>query len=158
LDPQIRRIEEDCRTTSEANEQTEIRTDINEAEVEYFGDKLAGRIPNMLRIGFLNINGVPGSAAHQKNKEILNNINNSYLDILGLAETNRCWHKLATKDRWMECTRGWWETQKTVLAYNLNENEISSEFQPGGVSLTSINKPAHHIIETGKDPVDRYSI
>jgi hypothetical protein len=69
LDLQTRRIEEDCHNISEASKHIEIQTDITEAEMEHFGDKLADRATNTIRIGFLNINRVPGSAAHQKTKK-----------------------------------------------------------------------------------------
>jgi hypothetical protein len=146
-----RRHEEDCHTTPNTEETERTRDDISETEVEYFGDQISGHISsNILRIGFININGFPVSAQDPKNKQILNIINKTKLSIIGMVETNRCWHKLSEKDKWQDRTRGWWETQQTILAYNHTEN-ISSDFQPGGTLLTSINRPAHRIIETGKD-------
>jgi Ni,Fe-hydrogenase III large subunit len=43
---------------------------------------------NMLCMGFLNINGIAASLQDPKNKQILQLINSSELDIIGLAETN----------------------------------------------------------------------
>jgi hypothetical protein len=143
--------EDDCNSNTQAEEPIGIREDITVAELEYLGDNMKSKSRNTLRIGFININGVPESSNHHKNKQILNIINDSNIDILGMSELNRCWHKLRISDRWQERTRGWWETQKTVLAYNLNDNELSSDFQPGGSSITSINRPAHRIIDTGID-------
>ncbi len=144
--------EEDCQTTSEAQIIEDERIDITNTEVEIFGDAIAGnKTRNTLRIGFININGIPSSAHHPKNKELLNSINSTKLSIIGLAETNRCWHKMRIQDKWQERTRGWWETQRTALSYNTKDNELATEFQPGGTALISINKAAHRILETGND-------
>jgi hypothetical protein len=147
--------QEDCHSTVGQDSiaaRTE-RIDVTTPEVEIFGDRMTRTITgNTLRIGFININGIPASSQHPKNHELLNSINTSKLSIVGLAETNRCWHKLKDKDKWQERTRGWWETQNSVLSYNTKDGEISSEFQPGGTAVISIDKPAHRIIGTGKDP------
>lgn len=122
-------------------------------EAEIFGDNITGTIQkHMLRIGFVNINGFPASADHPKNNQILNIINQLKISIIGMAETNRNWSRLKESDKWQSRTRGWWETQRTIMAYNTKDSVITSDFQPGGTLLTSINKPVHRIIGTGKDP------
>jgi hypothetical protein len=145
-------IEEDCQPALQAKGTETIREDINEVEAEIFGDTITSKIQgNVLRIGFLNINGFPASTSHPKNKQILIIINQYRINIIGMAETNRNWNRLKEKDKWQNRTRGWWETQRTVLAFNTRDSILASDFQPGGVLLTSINKPAHRIIDTGKD-------
>jgi hypothetical protein len=130
----------------------EIREDITEENAEYFGNQLR-RITNnnTLRIGFININGFPESAANPKNKSIFNTISTKQIGILGIAELNKCWHLLNEKDKWKDRTRGWWESSHCVLGYNCNDGDIATPFQPGGTAVLSINTTCHRIIESGKD-------
>jgi hypothetical protein len=64
----------------------DIRQDIITEKKEYFGDQLKSiNQEHTLRIGFININGLPLSAEHPKNKLIYNSITNKQIGILGLS-------------------------------------------------------------------------
>jgi hypothetical protein len=120
---------------------------------EHFGNQIRKiNIANTLRIGFININGMPMTSASPKNKLIYNAIENKQIGILGLVELNRCWHLLPDKDKWNERTRGWWESSHCTMGYNRNDNTLSTAFQQGGSAIISVGQTSHRVIQSGRDP------
>lgn len=149
-------LEEDDTSHPQQNVDTSNRNnrlDILEDTVEYVGDMIR-RInqDNILRIGFININGVPSLSEDPKNKLIFNSIEENQVGIVGLAEMNRCWHLLKDQDKWKARTRGWWESAHHKLSYNKQDNELATAFQPGGTAIISTNTFCHRIIKSGQDP------
>jgi hypothetical protein len=129
------------------------RLDISEELVEHVGDSIKEINPeNTLRIGFININGVPSSAGDPKNKMIFNSIKSKQISILGMAELNKCWYLVPDRDKWKERTRGWWESAHHNLGYNRKDNELATIFQPGGTAVLSIDGSSHRVIQSGQDP------
>ena len=53
------------------------------------------------------------------------------MEVVGLAETNRCWHRLDPADRIPERFRGWWEALHSSVAYN-RMDPYAHQFQWGG--------------------------
>lgn len=133
------------------DENGECRIDITKVDEEHYGDRInILKQEKTLRFMFSNINGIP-NAAHPKNQALFQAIKLYQADVVGLTETNRCWHLAEHRDRWREVTRPWWEHSNNVLAYNTKD--INSRlFQPGGTLIQCINKPAHRVLETGIDP------
>jgi hypothetical protein len=133
-------------------ESDSTRIDIDRESNEHFGDQIKIKQDQTIRIGFININGLPMTTDNPKNKIIYNSITNKQINIIGLAETNRCWHKLKEKDKWKNRTRGWWESSHSTFGYNTRDGDIATTFQPGGTALISINNTCHRVITSGKDP------
>ena len=135
--------------TSKENHQPEM----NE-ENGYWGDKIE-EIKNKesMRIGVVNINGIPATNDHRKNTMIRNAVNKYEFDIMGITETNRSWRKVEAKDRIRERTRDWWNPLHTMIAYNKGEECKNTALQEG-VLQWSIDKPANRIVsqESGLDP------
>jgi hypothetical protein len=133
--------------------QDNTREDILQASEEYVGNQIRRiNTGTTLRIGFLNINGLPPSTDDPKNKLLYNSITNNQIGILGMTELNKCWHLLPDKDKWKERSRGWWETSHSNLSYNRNDNTLSTVYQPGGTAIISIENTSHRIIKSGQDP------
>ena len=65
-------------------------------------DKLSHKIDKVLRIGFININGIPAKSDNPKNKMIFEAIRKYEIDITGMVETNIQWNKVRMKDQWRE--------------------------------------------------------
>lgn len=118
---------------------------------EFYGDKLINKNEDELRIAFININGIPATNDDSKNIRLFEAIAESQIDIIGMTEINRCWHNVEEEHKWRNRTRGWWESSNNTIGYNTKDC-ASGAFQPGGTLLTSIDKPAHRIIDTGLDP------
>ena len=113
---------------------------------------MSGRKDDSLRIGMININGLPDSNTHAKNHSLYNALMKLDPDIMGLAETNQHWRSISSEHQWRNRTLSWWETSHSTIAFNTKDIKSSSSFQPGGVILQSINKAVHRIIQSGKDP------
>ena len=68
-----------------------------------------------------------------------------------MVENNRNWYKIEDSKRWKQRTQHWWEAVHHSESFN--QHDVSpSPFQPGGVSLMSLNKTAHRVIGKGVDP------
>ena len=132
------------------SEWEEEEEEIRQEEEEIFGDSIENKYDNELRILHMNINGIPVSKEDEKNNLIFQALEKSKADIIGMTEINRYWPKMQEKDRWRQRTFGWWETSKTTIGYNAMDS-TNSTFQPGGTMVLSINKPAHRVVETGRD-------
>jgi hypothetical protein len=117
---------------------------------DYWGDKIRPKEEDHLRIVFQNINRFPMYAGDPKNESIHACLKGIQADIIGMAELGLRWHKLPTKDRLWERTRGWFESIKTTAAYNQHE-EHTQIVQWGGTSIWSINNAVHRAIESGAD-------
>ena len=66
----------------------------------------------MLRIGFININGVTHKARNPKNVKIKKLIDVYEFDMFGIAESNCNWDHMEEQDRWNERTKKWWKKSK----------------------------------------------
>jgi hypothetical protein len=85
-----------------------------------------------------------------KNQSIRAFIKGVQADVIGMVELGICWSQLPTKDRIWERTRGWFESIKTVTAYNQKEAS-PNKAQWGGTSVWSIDNAVHRAIESGSD-------
>ena len=68
-----------------------------------------------------------------------------------MAEINRNWYKIEESNRWQQRTKHWWEAIHHSETFNTHDVS-TSPFQPGGVSIISLNKTAHRVIGKGADP------
>ena len=69
---------------------------IEEQSYEYCGDKLSENQVNSLRIGFININGIPDSNSQEKNHSPYKAMMKLDSDVVGLAEVNQHWQSIAS--------------------------------------------------------------
>ena len=116
-----------------------------------WGHKLgAKKSSDCFRIGLLNPNGLPVKGTDIKNKILRDYINQTQLDSVCLSECNIHWKQLPIDQRLHERTLGWWECLHTNTAY-YDTYKTSATQQAGGVSLWSIDKGAHRVMEHGRD-------
>ena len=105
---------------------------------------------DVFRIGLLNPGGIPIDLTNAKSKILRQFITKVKVDAIGLIETNINWKYATVSQRRPKRTRGWWENLHLNSAcYEDYKNPHPS--QPGGVSLWSINKGAHRVMEQGRD-------
>jgi len=116
---------------------------------ENIGDNVYNKDHNTLRIGFINIHGIPKDRAQTKNKTIYNAIMATQLDIIGMAETNLNWNAVTTRNRWSPRISNWFESSSVSIGFN-RKDSVHTTNQTGGTLLTSINKVAHRIDKHGK--------
>ena len=140
----------DCDTTGNSTDHGTINGQDTISGSESYGDEIKRKRDNILRVGFININGVPGYNEHCKNQEIYEAISRMDPCIIGMTEMNRCWKHVHHGHRWNERIRGWWENYRSNISYNYKDCNNTS-YQPGGNILLSIGKPTFRIIAQGSD-------
>ena len=97
----------------------QLCTDINTIQdnADFYGDQITkNKHKDVLRIGFLNINGLPSYNEHMKNERIFTALKDNRFDIIGLAEVNKNWGRINSDSSWRARTRSWWEASKTVAS------------------------------------------
>jgi hypothetical protein len=115
-----------------------------------WGDDTGMERTNVFRIGMLNIGGFPVDRQSAKAKEIWMYIANCQLDAIGLTECNAHWKMIPIQYGIAERTRGWWESMQINTAY-YSEYKSLAKHQAGGVTLWSMNKGAHQVMDSGRD-------
>ena len=110
---------------------TETPPELNKS----WGDQLLPKSTGTMRILFQNINGVQSATNWNKWRDIVTEMTEQQVDILGLAETNINWNPIRTKKA-LKVLR----TQfKHSLLLNATSDEISpSLHKPGGASLAIV--------------------
>ena len=151
-------IEEERRNNSQSafnshDEEGRVCQDIEEIpdDAEYYGDKIIkNKHKDILRLGFLNVNGLPSFNEHVKNERLFTALKENSIDVIGMAEVNTNWGKNDVENKWRARTRSWWEDSKTVTSYNIRDCS-NSVFQPGGTLTQCINRCTHKVIAAGTD-------
>ena len=126
------------------------RPNVTELHTEYFGDTFRDKSTKTIRIGFININRLSKRKGTAKYDSLRSSLLASEVDILGIAETNRCWHKMQPEDTWRELSKEWWRDSKSVVGYNLDDLEPRI-YQPGGVITLAVEATCHRIVDLGID-------
>ena len=109
-----------------------------------------GKKNNIIRIGVINIHGIPKSHSHPKNINIKENIDNYNFDYIGLTETNCYWPLASPNDAWHERTRSWWKQSKSKVTY-YKHPATPLLHQPGGVISVALKGITNTAISSGKD-------
>ena len=123
-----------------------------DSHMKAWGHNFVSQPPSdVFRIGLLNPGGIPIDVLNVKSNVLRQFITKIKVDAIGLIETNVNWRYASVSQRLPERTRGWWENLHLNSACYENYNNPHPS-QPGGVSLWSINKGAHRVMEQGKDP------
>ena len=77
-------------------------------EPEHCGDPLRPNVDDqILRIGFVNCNGIPPHNTHEKNSTMYTALAEHSFDVIGMSEVNLCWHNIASTQRWKHRTLHW---------------------------------------------------
>ena len=117
---------------------------------EAWGDFLAQKLPNTIRIMFQNVQNLPTFNDHLKNKVLLGTFLDYQIDVYAMNEVGVHWLNVDEKNRMYNRTKGWFERSEISLAYNSTEKP-SSEHQWGGTAVMSVNKMAHQFMQKGSD-------
>ena len=123
----------------------------NQLLAEYQGDCIDEKRNNTFRIGLININGLPKSSKHPKNKNIEEFLLNYKFDFISLVETNCFWPAVEEDDTWQNRLKEWnIKKSKSVPSY-LKEPTVPIPNQPGGTMSMAIETTASKVIDSGKD-------
>ena len=108
------------------------------------------RSDHVLRVGMPNMGGFPCDNNRAKTEELCMYIANCSMDVIGLTECTAHWKMILVQHSMAECTRGWWESMHINVAY-YSEYASLTKYQAGGVSLWSVTKGAHRVMESDRD-------
>ena len=111
----------------------------------YWVDDIDAGRSNVFRIGFLNVGGLLLDGYGAKMEELGIYLTKLRLDAIGITECNVHWKMVPPKRM-----RGWWVCLQINTAY-FEAYQVLARHQAGGVSLWSVNKGAHWVMECGKD-------
>ena len=120
--------------------------------MEAVGDECALKLSTSLRLMTQNINGFGQFAENIKELAVKELLIEKKIDVMGIQETNVCWHKMQNKHKIWDRFRGWKEcgSCKVSVAYN-SIDTISAKSQYGGTSLITMDMLAHRLIDSGVD-------
>ena len=121
-----------------------------EIESEYKGDSINTPKGKNLRIGFLNIRGIPKINKHAKNEDTRGTINGCCFDHIGMAEINCQWNKIPIDQQLRQRTKDWWRCSIGKVTYNKKDHNTSA-YQPGGALSLTIGDATHRVFQTGID-------
>ena len=123
---------------------------VKDSMEEEWGDEMGMEMHNVFWVGMLNIGGFPVDRHSAKAEELWMYIANCRLDAIGLTECNAHWKMIPIQYSMAEQTRGWWESMQINTAYYSAYKSLVKH-QAGGVSLWSINKGAHRVMDNDRD-------
>ena len=121
-----------------------------EHESEYKGDRMKTTKQNVVRIGFLNIRGIPRFNEHHKNTDIREVTKLCQFDHIGFSEVNCQWSRIPNTHKWRQRTKDWWEYSKSVVSFNRKDHNVSP-YQPGGTISLTLKEAVHRIYKSGQD-------
>jgi hypothetical protein len=75
---------------------------LDQNDVEEFGDKMAKKTEHTLRIMLQNINRLPTDHRATKSRKLLSTLVNKQIDIALLTEVGLYWNKIPNHDKWYE--------------------------------------------------------
>jgi hypothetical protein len=120
------------------------------ADDETFGDIPGKKGENTLRVGFLNIGGLPLESKKIKNDLLRRGISALECDVFGIAEINTDWRLITEDNQLHSRTKGWWEALHISQAHNCVIPPVDRR-QWRGTALFTLNKASHRVISKGKD-------
>ena len=117
----------------------------------HYGDRRTKRRTDdadTIRFGTYNINTFPklGSVRSRRLRQEMQD-----LDCAGMSELNKNWYKVNTQDSFRRRIDEWWTRHKTRHTW-LRDFDWTSEYQQGGVSISTIGRIAEYSQEKGEDP------
>ena len=143
-------LQQDNSLPSDSQESRNIRVDITEPGSDYFGTQLKDKKHEVLRIGFININSLSKQKSSAKYDSIRSSLAASEIDVIGLVETNKCWHLMEIDNTWKEVSKTWWKDSCSSISYN-SRDISTSVYLPGGTITTAINEYLHRVSGSGVD-------
>ena len=117
---------------------------------DYWGHKLRKKKKKIVRIAFVNVNGIGMSARDVKSEEVRKFIQNKTVDVMGIAETNVHWGMVHANHSLWDRTKRWSSNRKLGVAYNVQQR-IPTVHQPGGTATIVVEDMAHRFHSSGQD-------
>ena len=111
-----------------------------------FGDVCNPKEKGIVGIIFQNINGFGYGYNSVKNL-----IHKHNVDIMAMAEMNLNWGKLSRNHTLAQVCKKWFQTSKSVVAYNQHERKKKFKHQPGGTATITTGEMALRVNSNSYD-------
>jgi hypothetical protein len=125
---------------------------LNKDESEYIGNDISYKNEDVIRVGLINIRGIPKDNDNPKNNHTRTMIDAAQFDHTGITEVNRQWTAIRPDHQWHQRTKGWWQCSKSVISNN-RKDVNHDDFQPGGTISLTTGDLTHRIVNSGQDPL-----
>ena len=125
-------------------------TNPNKDDSEYIGDDVMFKDEGVIRIGLINIRGIPEKNENPKNEHTKAMIDATTFDHTGLTEINRQWSQLDYNHCWYNRIKSWWQNKKSSISYN-NKDINNEAFQPGGTISLAKEDLTCRVFKSGQD-------
>ena len=128
----------------------EFNTNDDDNDSEYIGDDAMFKDDYVIRIGLINIRGIPEKNENAKNEHTKAMFNAARFDHVGMTEINRQWKYVNPDHQWHNRIKSWWQHKKSVTSWN--KKDINKEtFQPGGTISLCKDDLTSRIYRSGAD-------
>ena len=117
---------------------------------DYWGHKMKKKEDKMVRIAFVNVNGIGMYARDAKSEDIRRFIHENGVDVMGIAETNVHWGKVHASHTLWDRTKRWAPDRRLGVAYNVHQR-IPTTHQPGGTATIAVEDIAQRFHSAGQD-------
>lgn len=117
-----------------------------------WGDNLLPKPSRTIRLGVRNVRSLPSTSNGDKNTNLIQDIQDASLDIIGINEINVSWQSVSVTDSLQSRFRPKFEAVKIVTSNNRTDTPIGTKRQMGGTATGAINSMAYRIKESGVDP------
>ena len=117
---------------------------------DYWGNKMKKKKEKIVRIAFVNVNGIGMYARDARSEDIRQFIQDNSVDVMGIAETNVHWGKVHAYHTLWDRTKRWAADRRLGVAYNIHQR-LPTKHQPGGTATIAVNDMAHRFHSAGQD-------
>ena len=117
---------------------------------DHWGHKMKKKGEKAVRIAFVNVNGIGTHARNERSEGIRRFIQEKEIDVMGVAETNVHWGKVASHQTLWDRTKRWTPNRRLGVAYNIHQR-LPTQYQPGGTATMAFNDIAHRYKSSGQD-------
>ena len=115
-----------------------------------WGHKMKRKEDKIIRVSFVNVNGIGAFAKHIKSEGVRNYMVEKTVDVMGIAETNVHWGKVHNKDTIWDRTKAWAPDRRIGVSYN-TQQRITGRHQQGGTATIVTNDISYRYKSSGYD-------
>jgi hypothetical protein len=122
------------------NQTTLFGENLQQADLEEYGDILHTKKENNFRVVSQNIQTLTESSKSNRSRRVVDTIAKTNADVFLMAEVSLYWPKLEAANQWFERIIGKFRAHRALFGCNTNEHDDTSMLQFGGVGLVAVDE------------------
>jgi hypothetical protein len=127
-------------TGKKLNQTTLFGENLQQADLEEYGDKLRTKKENNFRVVSQNIHTLTESSKSSRSRRVVDTIATTSADVFLMAEVSLYWPKLEAINKWFERIIGKFRAHRALFGCNTNEHDDTGMLQFGGVGLVAVDE------------------